>query len=125
MATHPQLCNVTHRKVLGLDNLYKKKIPHHCSHVLLVCIPCHFSALFFCVCKEEVKKKESVNVQQCKQVMYYLSTCFETFFAFVYDNLVILHIIMDLIYIFLYNLSVDELNLVGRGKTKKVPLHWE
>lgn len=62
MATHPQLCKVTDEKVLGLDNLYRK-IPHHCSHVLLV--SALSSPLFF------VRRggEKSVNVQQCKPVV--------------------------------------------------------
>lgn len=59
MATYPQLCKVTDRKVLGLDNLYKKKKK---TTSLFSCIACFVIIYlpFLLVCNEEVKEAETI-----------------------------------------------------------------
>lgn len=64
MATPPQLCNLTHGKVLGLDT------PHHCFHALF----CHFS------CEHKVRFKVFAlffgvfvyKLLRCKRWVYFL-----------------------------------------------------
>lgn len=92
MAPHPQLCKVTDRKVLGLDNLYKK---YHITVLVYSYLFVSF-AVFLCL---QIRGEESMKC--------YRATVQTSLFAFVYDHLLILHIIsMDLDYIFLFQVCL-------------------